>query len=93
MSGAMEQRTTALHGFDVRVTSYSVGKKFACRVDNIDPGTVIGRSVADSRQEAEEQALRAAGLQLEIARSQLDLRESISQMRTLNRDSTPEEDN
>lgn len=75
-----------LHGFEVRVTSYPVGKKFACRVDNIDPGHVIGRSVAESRAAAEEQALRSAGHQLAIARSQIDLRESIHEMKTFQKE-------
>lgn len=64
------------------MTSYPVGKKFACRVDNINPGHIIGRSVNESREEAEEQALRSADRQLAIARSQIDLRASIHEMKS-----------
>jgi len=47
---------------------------------------VIGRSVAPTREEAEERALRGAEIQLSIARSQIDLRKSVHAMKSLQKE-------
>ena len=44
-------RQLTLEGVQVQVTSYRIGERYSCTVDNIDPGAVIGRgSGPGSRQ-------------------------------------------
>jgi hypothetical protein len=50
----------------VGVESYKVGARFAARVDNVDPGAVIGRGQGATREEAEQVALEAAALTLQL---------------------------
>ena len=44
----------------LRVTSYKLGDKFICTVDNFDPGATLARAEAKTRQEAESAALEKA---------------------------------
>ncbi|HET6469424.1 MAG TPA: hypothetical protein VFG43_13710 [Geminicoccaceae bacterium] len=53
-------RRTELAGWPVRVTSYQLGDRFRSEVDNVDPGAVIARAEAASREEAEEIACTKA---------------------------------
>ncbi|HTK81104.1 MAG TPA: hypothetical protein VL633_02335 [Bacteroidota bacterium] len=39
-------------GLTCNVVSYSFGKEFHCHIDNVDPGTIIARSEAPTREEA-----------------------------------------
>ena len=41
-----------ISGWKVNVTSYCVGKQYYCHIDNIDPGAVIVRTEAPTREEA-----------------------------------------
>lgn len=41
-----------ISGWKVNVTSYSIGDEFYCHIDNIDPGAVIVRTEAPTREEA-----------------------------------------
>lgn len=56
----IEQRQESLDERQVSVVSFRHGDKFVCRVDNIDPGTVIARSEGRTRGEAERTALALA---------------------------------
>ncbi len=39
-------------GWKVNVTSYSIGDLYYCHIDNVDPGVVIVRTEAPTREEA-----------------------------------------
>ena len=64
----------------MRVTSYRVGDEWAAKVDNIDPGQVVGRghgrTRADARREAIEQATRRA----EHRKTLDEMRESVERL-------------
>ena len=70
-----------VEGQEIRVTSYLVGKRFACRIDNIDPGTIIGRGRGASREEAEDAALAGATLKLGLSLARTSLRKSLEHLR------------
>jgi len=58
----------------VGITSYRVGSLFAARIDNVDPGSIIGRGSGTTREVAEASALEKAMLSLELERSAEALR-------------------
>ncbi len=41
-----------ISGWKVNVTSYYIGGQYYCHVDNVDPGAVIARTEAPTREEA-----------------------------------------
>lgn len=47
-------------GWNVRATSYKVGERYYCIIDNVDPGAWIARAQAATREEAEAAALEQA---------------------------------
>ncbi|MCB9597384.1 MAG: hypothetical protein H6719_31960 [Sandaracinaceae bacterium] len=51
------------------MTSYLVGVRYSARVDNIDPGGIIGRGRGATREEAETLALDDAELRLALSHS------------------------
>lgn len=57
---AYETREILEKGFPLRVTSYQLGDKFLCTVDNLEPGAWLARAEGSSRQDAEEKALARA---------------------------------
>ena len=50
----------------VGISSYRVGNLFAARIDNVDPGSIIGRGSGATREEAEGIALEKAMLSLDL---------------------------
>jgi hypothetical protein len=44
----------------LRVTSYRLGEKYICTVDNVDPGATLARIEGATREDAESQALSKA---------------------------------
>ena len=54
------ERRTQAAGWDVNVTSYQLGDKFYCTVDNVSPGAWIAKTEGASREEAEKKALERA---------------------------------
>jgi len=56
----LKLRKAPVGGRVVSVVSYRQGDKFVCRVDNIDPVTVIARGEGPSRAEAEKAAITVA---------------------------------
>lgn len=54
--------TKELSGLKVNITSYKIGKRYYCHIDNVDPGATIVSLEGDSResvmQEAMDRALR-----------------------------------
>lgn len=73
-AGNVVERVERIAGTEVRVRSYKVGERFACHIDNIDPGTVIARAQGDTRSRAEEAAI-------EQAMSKLKANEGLSSLR------------
>jgi hypothetical protein len=55
-----QMREVEVEAVPLRVSSYKLGKEYACTVDNIDPGAVIARARADTREEVERLALARA---------------------------------
>jgi hypothetical protein len=56
----LKLRKAPVGGRVVAVVSYRQGDKYLCRVDNIDPVTVIARGEGRSRAQAEQAALIVA---------------------------------
>lgn len=44
-------------GVDLKITSYQIGDRFYCHIENKDPGAVIARAEGTSRKEAVQLAL------------------------------------
>lgn len=63
-----ETREIELEGWPVRVASYELADRFACKVDNVSPGAVFARGEGATREEAEEQALERAARKLWLTR-------------------------
>jgi hypothetical protein len=61
----------------VGISSYRVGNLFAARIDNVDPGSIIGRGSGATREEAEEIALEKAMLSLDLEQAGQAMRRSI----------------
>ena len=54
------ERKTQLAGWKAKITSYQLGDKFYCTVDNVSPGAWIAKTEGASREEAEKKALERA---------------------------------
>lgn len=54
------KRKMELAGWEVNVTSYQLGNRFHCTVDNVSPGAWIAKTEGSSREEAEKKALDQA---------------------------------
>ncbi len=70
------KRSDTLDGQPVGVESYKVGARYSARVDNVDPGAVIGRGQGATRLEAEQLALESARLTLNLRNASLAMRKS-----------------
>ena len=64
------ERQMELSGWPVHVVTYRLGKIYYCKVDNVSPGAQVARASAESREEAEKQALSKAGERLAATRKQ-----------------------
>ena len=54
------ERTLALEGWPIHVTSYRLGTVYLCKVDNVSPGALIARAEGPTQAGAEEAALSKA---------------------------------
>ncbi|HLF07019.1 MAG TPA: hypothetical protein VI893_07625 [Thermoplasmata archaeon] len=54
------ERTESAGRFRLHVVSYKLGATFHATVDNVDPGAVVARAEAATREAAEESALKTA---------------------------------
>lgn len=54
------RRREELASWPVNVVSYRMGERFFCQVDNVEPGAIVARSEAPTREEAERMALEDA---------------------------------
>jgi hypothetical protein len=57
-----------LEGWPINVTSYRVGDKWYCTIDNVSPGARFARAGGSTREEAEGAALEKAGRYLKQTR-------------------------
>ena len=79
----LEERTLELEHTNVRVTSYRIGERWAARVDNIDPGDVIGRGRGADRAEAETNALNSAAVRLGMSAARVAIRRGMDKLKAL----------
>ena len=75
------ERNDVIDGVSVRVVSYKVGDRFGARVDNLDPGDVIGRGRGATREEAEAAAIDAAALKLSLSSARTLLAKSMQTLK------------
>lgn len=75
------ERNDVIDGVSVRVVSYKVGDRFGSRVDNLDPGDVIGRGRGATREEAEAAAIDAAALKLSLSSARTLLAKSMETLK------------
>jgi hypothetical protein len=52
--------TREISGLTVNITSYKIGNKYYCHIDNIDPGATIVRLDGESKEEVIQTALERA---------------------------------
>lgn len=52
----------------LRVTSYKLGDKYLCTIDNIDPGANVAKAEGSTREEAEASALAEARMRMKTTR-------------------------
>ena len=82
--GASEysKRSVTLEGQLVGLESYKVGGRYSARVDNVDPGAIIGRGQGVTRLEAERVALESASLTLRLRNSATAMRKSAESLQS-----------
>jgi hypothetical protein len=54
------ERKVEVDGWEVNLTTYQLGAKWHTKADNVSPGAVLARVVADTREDAESRALARA---------------------------------
>ena len=52
--------TREISGLTVNITSYKIGKRYYCHIDNVDPGATIVRMDGESKDEVIQTALERA---------------------------------
>jgi len=77
-----EERLERVEGrWNVRVTSYKIGPRFAAKVDNVNPGAIIGRAHAETRVGAERAALEMAHTRLRTTHQLAEGRKRLDEAR------------
>jgi ribosomal protein L16/L10AE len=56
--------TREISGLTVNITSYKIGNKYYCHIDNVDPGATIVRLDGESKEEVIQTALEKAAQRL-----------------------------
>ena len=54
------ERMVDVGGWQVNLTTYKLGDKWHTKADDVSPGAALARTVADTREDAEAQALARA---------------------------------
>ena len=54
------ERDIDIDGWPVHLITYRLDGKYHCKADNVSPGANLARSVADTKQEAEDKAIARA---------------------------------
>jgi hypothetical protein len=75
----VEQRQHKLGDHLLGVVTFRSGDKYVCRIDNVDPGTVIARGEGRTRADAERVAL--SQVEQRLARSK-QLRDTLTELHT-----------
>ncbi|MBL9008326.1 MAG: hypothetical protein JNJ46_28960 [Myxococcales bacterium] len=75
-----ERRQATCEGWTINVTSYRLRDRYYCKIDNNDPGATISRGQGETREAAEEEALRKATSRLALTRRIQSTREVLSTM-------------
>jgi hypothetical protein len=52
--------TREISGLTVNITSYKIGKRYYCHIDNVDPGATIVRLDGESKEEVLQTAIDRA---------------------------------
>ena len=55
-----------VEGWMINITTYKIGERYYCHIDNVSPGATIARTQGDSREEARELALQKATRRLQL---------------------------
>jgi hypothetical protein len=55
------RRRERLEGWDTGITSYKLGGRYCCEVENVSTGVRLARGEGPTREEAEAEALNKAG--------------------------------
>ena len=55
-----ERYKTRIAGFEVEITTYRLGGRYFCRVDNVDPGATIARGNGETLEQARDAAFDSA---------------------------------
>jgi hypothetical protein len=55
-----QERRVEVAGWPVNLASYRLGDEWHCKADNVSPGAALARTVARTREEAEQKALQRA---------------------------------
>lgn len=77
----LERKIVQLGAHDVGITTYLVGNRWSCRIDNVDPGTIIARATGSTRDEAADIALASASVTLGMRDAAEALRKSVEELR------------
>lgn len=77
----VQTKTLTLEGVQVQLTSYRIGERYSCTIDNIDPGAIIGRGSGPDRRTAEEAATNQASMKLCLTQASQSLNRSIQSLK------------
>ena len=69
---AYQERRESVPPFQIHITSYKIQETYYCWVDDVDPGAVIARSKGDTREEAEQKAVKKAKERLDYSRARYE---------------------
>lgn len=75
------RETIQIASTEVSLHSHRVGHRWAAKVETADVGNVIGRAMADTREEAEKAAIESATAVLELRNASAMLRASADKLR------------
>jgi hypothetical protein len=70
---AYQERRESVPPFQIHITSYKLHEIYYCWVDDVDPGAVIARSKGDTREDAEQKAVKKAKERLDYSRTRYEL--------------------
>jgi len=89
MAGALrpedhERAQDVIDGWPVCITSYTIGTRHLCKIDNVDPGALIARGEGPTREAAEAEARARAREKLAATQRMKDslreLHETVAQL-------------
>lgn len=79
-NSGLQKRDEDLEGTRVSLTVYEVAGRYHCKIDNIDPGTIIGRGHGATVDEAMDAARRAARVSLQLANARNSARDVLDRL-------------